>query len=108
MIDALLARVGSVSGFRLRPRAVSVAAFAPHHRRLSTDPESPFVRTLVVQRPYEDRIVTLRSRTLSVRGPAVDSSRVLGADEFGLTLDGARVERLWALAEAQHAAFVAS
>ena len=92
-----------------------LAAFEPHHRRLSTSPESSFVKTLVVQRPSADRITTLRSRTLSVKGPAVDERRVLERDEFatclsafGLVLDPARVDRLWALAQAQHEAFVAS
>ena len=60
----------SFSGFRMAGRRPSpVAAFEPHHRRLAPDPESPFVRTLVVQRPLDDRIVTLRARTLSEIGP---------------------------------------
>jgi N-hydroxyarylamine O-acetyltransferase len=103
---------GSVSGFRMAPEPSPLAAFQEHHRRLSTDPGSSFVQTLVVQRPGADRIVTLRSRTLTVRGPAVDTRRVLEREEFdaflaGLRLDAGRRERLWELACAQHTAFTA-
>lgn len=106
---------GSVSGFRMAPEPSPVSAFEEHHRRLSTDPESSFVRALVVQKPCPDRIVTLRSRTLTEVGPHVDSRRVLAdAAElrevlagFGIRLDGARVERLWARACEQHEAFLA-
>src|SRR4051812_10311176 len=62
---------GSVSGFRMAEEESPVSAFDPHHRRLATDPRSSFVQTLVVQQPRADRIVTLRSRTLSEVGPAV-------------------------------------
>jgi N-hydroxyarylamine O-acetyltransferase len=103
---------GSVGGFRMAPEPSPLAAFAEHHRRLSTDPASSFVQTLVVQRPRADRIVTLRSRTLTERGPAVDTRRVLDRGEFddclaGLHLDAGRMDRLWELASAQHAAFTA-
>lgn len=108
-------RWGSVSGFRMAPEPSPVSAFQPHHRRLSTDPESSFVRTLVVQRPGTNRIVSLRSRTLSEVGPAVDRRRVVAdaaefADAlagFGLRLDDGRLARLWDGARAQHEAFVA-
>ena len=93
--------------------ASPVSAFESHHRRLALDPESPFVRTLVVQRPRVDRIDTLRARTLSSVGPSVRTKRVvedeaefyvvLGA-EFGISR---RDDRLWALACAQHEAFLA-
>jgi N-hydroxyarylamine O-acetyltransferase len=103
---------GSVSGFRMNDAPSPHGAFAPHHRRLSSDPASSFVRTLVVQAPKDDRIVTLRSRTLSEKGPDVDTRRVLDRDEFaaalagfGLVLDGGRVERLWRRAAAQHEEF---
>jgi N-hydroxyarylamine O-acetyltransferase len=106
---------GSVSGFRMQPEPSPHQAFAPHHRRLSTDPASSFVQTLVVQKPYDDRIVTLRSRTLSRRGPSIDEKRVLDRDEFGdvlhdefgLAVDAGRRQRLWTLAAAQHEAFQA-
>jgi N-hydroxyarylamine O-acetyltransferase len=103
---------GSVGGFRMAPEPSPLAAFAEHHRRLSTDPASSFVQTLVVQRPRADRIVTLRSRTLTERGPAVDTRRVLDREAFAdaladLRLDAARLDRLWARACAQHEAFTA-
>jgi N-hydroxyarylamine O-acetyltransferase len=106
---------GSVSGFRMQARPSPHAAFAPHHRRLSSDPASSFVQTLLVQKPCDDRIVALRSRTLSRRGPGTDEKRVLDraefgdvfADVFGLALDAGRVQRLWTLAAAQHEAFQA-
>jgi N-hydroxyarylamine O-acetyltransferase len=106
----------SISGFRMQPAASSVADFEPHHRRLATNAESMFVRTLVVQQPREDRIVTLRSRTLTEVGPEVDSRRVLDRSEFGavlrsvfgITLGGARLDLVWQLAAAQHEAFIAA
>jgi N-hydroxyarylamine O-acetyltransferase len=106
---------GSVSGFRMQPRPSPREAFAPHHRRLSTDRASSFVQTLIVQKPYDDRIVVLRSRTLSRRGPEIDEKLVLERDDFGdalrdvfgLSLDAGRLQRLWTLAAAQHEAFQA-
>jgi N-hydroxyarylamine O-acetyltransferase len=104
----------SFPGFRMEATPSPVAAFEPHHRRLATDPESPFVRTLVVQRPGPDRITTLRARTLSVVGPGGDEQRVVAdeaefwtvlRDTFGITR---RDPRLWALAVAQHDAFLAA
>ena len=107
---------GSIDGFRIDPPACTVADFEPHHRRLSSDPESPFVRTLVVQRPLDDRIITLRARTLSEVGPSVNTKRVVSREEFGtvltdvfgVVLSGPRLERLWERAEAQHEAFMAA
>ena len=105
----------SFSGFRMAEEESVVADFDPHHGRLGTDPASSFVQTFVVQSPRPDRIVTVRARTLSAIGPTVGTKRVLERDEFapvlrdefGLTVAGARLERLWALAEAQHEAFLA-
>jgi N-hydroxyarylamine O-acetyltransferase len=101
---------GSVSGFRMNAQPSPHEAFAPHHRRLSSDPASAFVRTFLAQRPSDDRITTLRARTLSELRPEVGSKRVLDREHFGaelrgrfrLVLDDARVERLWARACAQH------
>jgi N-hydroxyarylamine O-acetyltransferase len=105
---------GSFDGVRVDEARVERAAFEPHHRRLGTDPGSPFARTLVVQRPTDDRILTLRSRTYSEKGPDVDTSRVVDREEFGhllrerfgIALDRGRRERLWELAAAQHDAFL--
>ncbi|HWK26768.1 MAG TPA: arylamine N-acetyltransferase [Solirubrobacter sp.] len=107
---------GSLRSFTFSETVAVVEDFAAHHRRLSSDPASSFVRTLVVQRPLEDRIVTLRSRTLTARGPDVNTRRLLtSSDElasalessFGITVGGPRLARLWELAAEQHAAFEA-
>jgi N-hydroxyarylamine O-acetyltransferase len=108
---------GSITDVVFGDAAADLDAFAPHHRRLSTQPDSPFVQTLVVQRPYDDRIVTLRSRTLSADAPGVRDRRVVEdeaefaavlAGEFGLGLDTARNARLWERAVRQHEAFTAT
>ena len=45
------------------------------------------MQTLVVQQPHEDRIVTLRARTLRSVGPSVDEKRVVDErDEFAEVL----------------------
>jgi N-hydroxyarylamine O-acetyltransferase len=105
----------SFDGFRMTEEESTLAELDVHHRRLATDPESSFVKTLVVQTARVDRIVTLRSRTLSCVGPGVDSKRVVAdreelaaslRDVFGITVAGERLERLWAQAVAQHEAFL--
>jgi N-hydroxyarylamine O-acetyltransferase len=93
--------------------ASPLRAFEPHHRRLATDPESPFVKTLVVQRPRVDRIDTLRARTFSSVGPDVNAKRVVADEaEFYAVLEGElgitrRDNRLWAQACVQHEEFLA-
>jgi N-hydroxyarylamine O-acetyltransferase len=110
---------GSSPGFRFGDRRASLADFAPHHERLSTSPESGFVRTLMVQRPAADRIVSLRARTRFVDGPGLREREVVGdvdafagaLEEFGIDLDALgpeRLERLWARAVAQHEAHAAA
>jgi N-hydroxyarylamine O-acetyltransferase len=105
---------GSFVGVRIAAAPATLDDFQTPHRNLSTDPESTFVQTLAIQRPYRDRVETLRSRTLTVRGPDVDTSRTLAdAADFTQTLDERfgidpdalgpeRIARLWARAEAQH------
>jgi N-hydroxyarylamine O-acetyltransferase len=109
---------GSVAYFTFGDPRADLDDFQPHHRRLSREPDSSFVQTLVVQRPYDDRIVTLRSRTLSVDGPGLREREVLSDaaawttalhDEFGVdpaVLGDERMTRLWGLASAQHEAFL--
>lgn len=106
----------SFSGFRMAAEPSVVADFEPHHKRLATSPESSFVKTLVVQKPMADRIVTLRSRTLSSLGPSVDTKHLIAdrdefastlATVFGLEVTGERLDRLWTQAAAQHEAFLA-
>jgi N-hydroxyarylamine O-acetyltransferase len=106
---------GSFNGFRMQRAPSAVADFEPHHRRLATDPDSSFVKTLVVQLPLPDRITTLRSRTLSSVGPAVDTRHVVAdraefasaLTSFGIDVTGDRLDRLWRAACAQHEAFTA-
>jgi N-hydroxyarylamine O-acetyltransferase len=103
-------------GFRFGDAACELEDFDPFHERTSTSPDSHFVRTLVVQQPHEDRIVSLRARTLFHDGPGVRNRRVL-ADlaEFAGALDACfgidpaalgpeRMTRLWERACAQHEA----
>jgi len=107
-------------GIRIGAETVGYRAFAPHHMRVATAPESMFVQTLVVQRPYDDRLVGLRARTVSVDGPGVRERRVLeDAEDLAETLDtlfgidagvlgGRRIDRLWECACAQHEAWAAA
>lgn len=109
---------GSSPGFRFADAPATLADFQPHHKRLSTSPDSRFVQTLVVQQPHEDRIVSLRARTLGVTGRGI-RERVILADEdafaaalsdgFGIdpaVLGPERLGRLWARADEQHEAFL--
>ena len=107
---------GSFPGIRFSDRPATLADFQPHHLRLSTSGDSSFVNTLVVQRPFDDRIVTLRARTLSVDGPDGRGRRVLDdlrsfaivlRERFGIdagALGSGRLARLWAKATEQHLA----
>jgi N-hydroxyarylamine O-acetyltransferase len=107
---------GSFPGFRFADAPATLADFQPHHLRLSTSPDSSFVQTLVVQRPLDDRIVTLRARTLFVDGPGRRERRVLDdsgsfaaalREQFGIdpeVLGADRLGRLWAKADDQHQA----
>jgi N-hydroxyarylamine O-acetyltransferase len=109
----------SLPGIHIAEPVVDFDAFQPHHHRLATSPESKFVQTLVVQRVYPDRIVTLRSRTLRADGPGVSERRVLDdrddlvtvLDEvFGIdpgALGPQRLDRLWERVVAQHRAWEA-
>jgi N-hydroxyarylamine O-acetyltransferase len=104
----------SFSGFRMTEEALPLSAFDPHHRRMATDPESSFVKTLVLQQPSVDRITTLRARTISVVGPSADTKEVVEREQFpevlhdifGVTVRGERLERLWAQAVDQHEEFL--
>jgi N-hydroxyarylamine O-acetyltransferase len=112
-------RWGSTPGFWFSDAPAQLADFAPHHQRLSTSPDSGFVKTLVVQKPGRDRIVTLRARTLSHDGPDLRARRILPDQRgfaaalhgvFGIdpaVLGGERVARLWRQACEQHAAHAA-
>ena len=105
----------STPGFRFADAAVALDVFAPEHLRLSTSPDSGFVRTLTVQQPHEDRIVSLRARTLREEGPGASAGRIVVDDidawttalqeRFGIdpdVLGPQRLARLWRQADAQH------
>jgi N-hydroxyarylamine O-acetyltransferase len=106
----------SIRGFSFSDRSVGLEAFQPHHHRLSTAPESSFVQTLVVQRPFDSGVITLRARTLSVDGPdrrersVLADLEALGAaldEHFGIdpaALGSAALQRLWSQAVVQHEA----
>lgn len=88
--------------------------FAAKCEELSTSPESPFVKTMTVQRPRENDMWGLRARTLTVYDPTLPegkTSRVLSdqadfADllrgNFNLTLSEAEIHTLWTKAVDQH------
>jgi N-hydroxyarylamine O-acetyltransferase len=109
---------GSTPGFHFADAVATLADFAPHHHRLSTAPDSSFVKTLVVQRPADDRIATLRARTFFVDGPdrrertVIDDAGTFATvldERFGINPDALgpeRMGRLWAQASAQHEEFV--
>lgn len=108
----------STPGYRFLDAPVELADFEPHHQRLSCSPDSSFVKTLVIQRPQEHRITTLRARTLTVNGPDVDTREILAdpdrlaavlSDHFGIdpdALGAERMARLWGNVVAQHEAYL--
>jgi arylamine N-acetyltransferase len=99
------------------PQPAEVAAA---HERLSTSPESRFVRTATVQRRHAGGVDILRARELS-RVERAGTRRTLLADEgewfaaladvFGLDLpdvDAGERHALWERVRAQHEAWVAT
>ena len=102
------------------PEPVETAAFAAAHQRLSTSPESDFVRSAVVGRRDARGAEVLRGRVFyRVDGAGVAKRLVetpgewfeLLADVYGLELadvDGAARERLWARVAAAHDVWMAS
>ena len=104
---------GGSPGFWIWPEGVGLDAFDEPHERLSCGADSSFRKTLVVEQPRGDRIVTLRARTLTVRGPAHDDRRIVRdaddlaatlRDEFGIDeLGTRRLARLWDNVVMQHA-----
>lgn len=109
----------SFAGLRMEGEPSPLDAFAPHHERLSTTPDSSFVQTLVVQRPSDDALTTLRARTLSTATTGGTTKRILADDgdlrrtlhtTFGIpprALTDVDVARLWRQAAEQHEAYVA-
>jgi N-hydroxyarylamine O-acetyltransferase len=104
---------GTTPGFRFGDAPAALDDFQEPHVRTSTSPDSMFVQTLVVQQPYDDRVVTLRGRTTFVDGRDVHERALLddvdsfGAalkSKFGIAIAGERLDRLWARAVEQHEA----
>ena len=97
--------------FSLEP--VSIDYFAEHHVRLSTSPDSGFVKTLTAQRRLADHVEILRARTLTRLDETGPVREILERDDwfaavihrFGLNLDdvspSAR-DALWDRVEVMH------
>jgi N-hydroxyarylamine O-acetyltransferase len=115
---------GSFTGMDFTPASAGPEDFAATHVRLSTAPDSPFVRTLAVQRRDASGVDMLRGRVLSrVEGSAAgcatareeelttaDSWHAALADVFGLTLEDVPAQRrreLWERVCRAHEAWTA-
>lgn len=116
---------GSFAGMDFAPGAAGPEDFAATHIRLSTSPDSPFVRTVAVQRRDASGVDTLRGRVLSrIEGSAecgmvrreeelTDPASWFGAlaDVFGLTLQDVPEDRrraLWERVGRAHEAWAAT
>jgi len=100
--------------FTLEPR--TLASFAEPCDRLQSDPASRFVQVTVCQRYTGSSILSLRGAVLREATPEGTIDRELQSrtefavalrERFGLALEANDVDRLWALVEARHQAFVA-
>ena len=112
-------KAGSFSSMVFAPEPVEIEAFAAAHRRLSTSPDSGFVRAAVVGRRDAFATEVLRGRVFARTDAAGRAERTLEtrgewfallADVFGLHLrevDGAARERLWARVSAEHEKWLA-
>ena len=110
---------GSFAGMNFCSSSTTMDVFENAHHRMSTSPDSGFVRTVTAQRRQPQGVTAVRACTLTTRDHSGTSKRfvtdreewfALLADEFLLPLDGvdndAR-DRLWASASAAHAEWVA-
>ena len=113
---------GSFARMDFAPASAVPADFAEHHVRLSTSPDSPFVRTLTVQRRDANGVDVLRGRVLTrLSGEAegvvrrddelTTAASWYGAlaDVFGLTLDDVPAESrqaLWSRVSQAHEAWL--
>ena len=113
-------RAEALGSMVFAPQAVEPAAFAEAHLRLSTSPDSDFVRAAVVSRRDLAGADVLRGRMLYRVDGAGVSKRLLEtrgewfallADVFGLDLpdvDEAERERLWARISSAHERWLAA
>jgi N-hydroxyarylamine O-acetyltransferase len=112
-------RACSFPSMTFAPEPVQPAAFAEAHRRLSGEPDSNFVKALMVSRRDAQAIEVLRGRVftrIDAAGPAklvIDSHDAwftLLTDVFGLRLaeiDPPARDRLWARVSAAHERWLA-
>ncbi len=109
--------VGACAGYHLRPQPRTLADFVPHHERLSTSPDSSFVKVLTVQQPRRDHTLALRGTTLTTGRAGERSHTVVDsyaewvavlADEFGLPVDGIDTAALYPVARRQTEAWLAA
>lgn len=107
---------GSFSVADFAPGVVGLDAFAEQHRYLSSDPASPYVRTVTAQRRDATGVDILRGRVLTrweggpPSGREVDEPQwwKLLTGRFGLRLDAADRAPLWANVSARHAEWLAA
>lgn len=109
----------SVPSFDLDTTPREIAEFAGHNEWQSTSPDSGFVRSLALLRPYADHAVALRARILTRYGPAVpggkqrttlstvDEWAAALVDEFGVPVAELSLGALWERASAQHEEWLA-
>src|SRR5258706_12988721 len=112
--------VGSVTGMNFRAATTTIDAFEERHLRLSTSPDSGFVKTVSAQRRLRDGVRILRALTFTTRDLNGGTTTVvtdrdewfaLLADEFLLPLDGVGSDardRLCASARTAHEARLAT
>ena len=113
-------KAASFATMRFAPEPVGTDAFAEAHRRLSTSPDSGFVRSAVAGRLTAGGIEVLRGRVFTRIGAGGSERRVIDrrsewfgllADVFGLSLpdvEEADRARLWTRVSAEHAAWLAA
>jgi N-hydroxyarylamine O-acetyltransferase len=109
---------GSFTGMNFRAAVATIADFADKHRRLSTSPDSGFVRNVVAQRRQQHGVTWLRALTRGQRDSSGTTTSfvtnrdewfALLADEFFLSFDGVdsdSKDRLWTSARTAHEAWV--
>jgi N-hydroxyarylamine O-acetyltransferase len=109
---------GGFTGMGWRSAPAGMDSFADHHVRLSTSPESGFVKVLTAQRRDATGVDVVRGRTLRRIGTGAFEGTLASLDElsaalgdlFGLDLGALpRAERqaLWSRVSAAHDAWVA-
>lgn len=110
---------GGFTGMAWRTAPIGMEAFASHHERLSTSPDSGFVKVLTAQRRDGTGVDVVRGLTLRRIGRGASEATLGSLDElsaalgdlFGLDLgavDRAAREDLWRRLAAAHEAWLAA